>query len=292
MVIAAVLLLATFVITVGCTANQQVETKQGDSILGTIEGTVNDANVKPVPGMRVSIVSGTTGFPEILALTDEKGHYAISSVPAGRFEVAVHDMEGKKVGSGNITVRGGETSTLNITVPAAINGEEVLPDMTPAEGWLADGVFSYREYSAEMMAAGGNFEIRWRADEKYIYIGIKAKTSGWVSIGFDPTVRMKDADMLFGCVQNGITFISDEFSTGDYGPHSPDIELGGTDNIIEFGGKEEDGFTIIEFKRALDTGDQYDNAIAEGSTTIIWAYGSDDDITTMHSARGDGEISI
>jgi len=295
-VIAIILFLAPIIMIGGCTATQPTEPKPSREEAGAIEGTVIDVDGKPVAGMRVSIVSGTIGFPEILALTDERGRYTIGSVPAGTFEVAVHDKEGSRVGLESIVVYDGETSTLDFTIPVqAISEEEDLPPATaePKEEeveWAADGVLGDMEYLGEM--SYGNYEIRWLSDDQHIYIGIKAKTTGWVAIGFEPTSGMKDADIVFGFVQGGRTVTSDEFSTGTYGPHSPDTELGGTDDILEFGGKEEGGFTIIEFKRALDTSDQYDKALAEGAIKIIWAYGSDDEITTKHAVRGDGEISI
>ena len=103
---------------------------------------------------------------------------------------------------------------------------------------------------------------------------------------------MKDADMIFGFVKDDIPVISDQFSTGNYGPHVPDTELGGTGDIIEFGGKEGDGYTTIEFKRALETIDSYDNELSKGINKIIWAYSSSDDLKQKHTSRGFGEINI
>lgn len=295
-VIAITLALAPIIMTGGCTATQPTEPKPSGEEAGAIEGTVIDVDGNPVAGMRVSIVSGTVGFPEMAAITSEDGYYKLGSISAGTFEVAVHDEEGGRVGLESIMVHDGETSTLDFTIPAQAVGEE--EDLPPATAepekeevkWAGDGVLGDIEYLGEM--SYGNYEIRWINDDQYIYIGIKAKTTGWVAIGFEPTSGMKDADMVFGFVQGGKTVISDQFSTGTYGPHSPDTELGGTDDILESGGKEEGGFTIIEFKRTLDTGDQYDKALAEGAIKIIWAYGPDDEITKKHAVRGDGEISI
>ncbi len=83
---------------------------------GGIEGTVTDLDGKPVTGMRVSIVSGTTSFPEMAPETNEEGYYRIGSVPPGTFEVAVHDREGNRIGLESVVVRSGETSTLNFTI--------------------------------------------------------------------------------------------------------------------------------------------------------------------------------
>jgi len=176
------------------------------------------------------------------------------------------------------------TTELPLAEPSNGEPEEALAD------WNADGILGANEYLGE--AQYGNYEIRWRTDEEFIYIGIRAKTNGWVSVGFEPSSRMANADMVVGFVQDGTASVSDQFSSGDFGPHPPDTDLGGTDDILEFDGMEDGGYTTIEFKRALDTGDEYDHQFAVGTNQIIWAYGSDDSISTKHSSRGYGEIDL
>lgn len=164
------------------------------------------------------------------------------------------------------------------------------PPQTPLVSWAADGVIKPSEYSG--MNTYGNYEIHWRSDDEFVYIGMKANVTGFVAIGIQPGSRMKDADMILGYVKDGVTTISDLFSTGDFGPHSPDIQLGGTDDILDFNGNEENGTTTIEFKRALITGDEFDVALSKGPQKIIWSYGSEDNILTKHTGRGYGEIIL
>ena len=159
----------------------------------------------------------------------------------------------------------------------------------PAE-WSADGVISDGEYTK--VAAYGDYEINWSSDEQYIYVGLKVKTTGWVAVGIQPGSKMKDADMVLGAVEGGEAAVYDQFSTGDFGPHKADTELGGTNDILEFGGKEAGGYTIIEFKRALNTGDNYDHPLVKGANKIIWSYGSGDQTTIKHVNRGYGEIDL
>ncbi|MFC2024745.1 DOMON domain-containing protein, partial [Chloroflexota bacterium] len=164
------------------------------------------------------------------------------------------------------------------------------PEPGPAERWSPDGVLADGEYLGEMQYS--NYEIRWASDEQHVYIGIKAKTDGWVALGIQPGSRMKDADMIFGFVSGGETTVIDLFSTGDFGPHPPDTELGGSDDILEFGGSQADDFTTIEFKRLLDTGDEYDLPLSPGTHQIIWAYGRNDNPGMRHTLRGFGEIQL
>ncbi len=138
------------------------------------------------------------------------------------------------------------------------------------------------------------FIVFWKNDHEFLYMALKAKTTGWVAIGFEPTTRMKDADMIFGWVKDGQATLLDLYSTGSTGPHPPDEELGGTNDILEFEGTEKDGYTIIEFKRKMDTGDKYDKAFTPGGTIkFIWAMANADSFTLKHNiAKGWGEIVL
>jgi len=164
-----------------------------------------------------------------------------------------------------------------------------LPAPQPAP-WSADGVITDGEYTK--IKSFGDYEIYWTSDEQYIYVCMKAKTSGWLAVGIQPETKMKDADMVMGVVSDGEATVYDFFCTGDYGPHSPDTELGGTNDILEFGGQEADGYTVIEFKRLLDTGDQYDLPVSRGTNKIIWSYSLDEQSTKKHVNRGYGEVDL
>lgn len=187
-------------------------------------------------------------------------------------------------------------SLLTVLILSGCAEETQSPSQTPMptpqleEEWSSDGVIKVREYHGSNNY--GDYTIHWRSDEQYIYIGMNAKTTGWIAMAVQPGSRMKDADMVFGFIEDEETTVYDLFSTGDFGPHPLDLELGGTDDILEFGGKEEGEFTTIEFKRALNTGDDYDIPIFKGINKIIWAYGSSDSLTVKHSTRGYGEINL
>ncbi len=158
--------------------------------------------------------------------------------------------------------------------------EQIISEKVASEEWLADGVVGENEYSRTMVVAaparpgysGGEMEISWRNDDEHLFMALRGETSGWLSIGFDPLEWMKDADMIWGTVEDGEAIVLDEYSSGNYGPHEDDAFFGGSYDILESGGSEADGGTVVEFKRRLDTGDEYDEALAPGeSVSIIWA---------------------
>ncbi|UCE12318.1 MAG: hypothetical protein JSV04_08955 [Candidatus Heimdallarchaeota archaeon] len=159
---------------------------------------------------------------------------------------------------------------------------------------IIDGTISEDEYSSSTSFASGDYLFYWQIEGDTIYIGLIGKTEGWVAIGFEPTIAMKDADMIFGWVEsNGTVITIDAFSTGNYGPHPADRDLGGSSDIASFDGSESSGSTTIEFSRLLTTGDQYDNTIpSTGTYNIIWAIGPGDDFGVKHTNRGSGIIDL
>ena len=170
--------------------------------------------------------------------------------------------------------------------------EEV--EMKVTTGWEADGVISEGEYARKISLSGGIFEVFWKNDGEILYMAIKGETGGWVSIGFDPSVWMRDADIVIGYVDDeGGVYARDAYSTGNYGPHPPDSDLGGTDDLLEYGGSEKDGFTVMEFKRKMDTGDEFDRALRSGETVnIIWGISYSDDPERRHQRAGKGKVTF
>lgn len=161
----------------------------------------------------------------------------------------------------------------------------------PDVEWVADGVISPGEYGAAIDQ--GTYRLYWRQSDGLIYVGMEARTEGWVAVGIQPGRAMDEADLVIGRIVGGEVVVTDEYSSGMFGPHGPDTDFGGSDDIIDVGGSEADSVTVIEFSRALDTADSYDNPLVPGSVNkVIWAYGSSDDSSIQHSTRGYGEIVL
>ncbi|MFX1512557.1 MAG: DOMON domain-containing protein [Promethearchaeota archaeon] len=160
---------------------------------------------------------------------------------------------------------------------------------------VLDGLISDNEYQNNASFSDEIFQLFWTIINDEIYLGLVGKTKGWVTLGIDPEVRMKGADMLFGMVaNNGQVFTQDAYSRVEIGSdHPPDTELGGTNDILEYNGTESSDTTTIELKRYLTTGDEYDKDIpANGTLKIIWAIGGEDDFETVHVQRDNGLLNI
>jgi hypothetical protein len=161
-----------------------------------------------------------------------------------------------------------------------------------------DGIIGKNEYRSVKIykgSTGKEFSFYCRAVGPDIFVALEVETSGWVAIGIEPADNLhKNTDIIFGWVDDhGRVKVVDAFSPESRGSHPEDKELGGTMDIMAFGGSELNGITTIEFVRPLITGDRFDNSIQRKTdTSIIWAYGENDDWEAQHQEQGRGSFNI
>jgi hypothetical protein len=122
-------------------------------------------------------------------------------------------------------------------------------------------------------------------------ITVSAEVRGWVAVGFNPTNKMKDADILIGYVKNGVAYARDDFGTGT-GSHAEDEKIGGKNSIISFSGTESGGRTTMTFVVPRDSGDHKDSKLLPGKHVVILAASNSDSFTGFHSKVGKTEIIL
>lgn len=136
--------------------------------------------------------------------------------------------------------------------------------------------------------------VQWKIDGDMISLQISAATTGWIAVGFDPSKQMADANIVIGYVADGQVFLRDDYGVGNV-KHGADVDNGGTDNLSDVTGSEENGVTTIRFSMPLDSGDPLDRALSAGSThKILASHGPDgaDDFGTYHASRGSVETEL
>ncbi len=160
-----------------------------------------------------------------------------------------------------------------------------------------DGQIGGNEYQFHYFDEDINMDVYWTVTDEDLYIAVKAPATGWVGVGFRPGVPaeeeekvMEGVDFLLGYVQGGQAFARDDYGDSPF-THKADTELGGQDNIEAFAGSEDGGFTIFEFKRALNTKDEFDASIPVLGEVYL-AYSNADDFTTIHTERTEVEINF
>ena len=126
------------------------------------------------------------------------------------------------------------------------------------------------------------FKVKWVVTGEKVNFIISAPCKGWVAIGFKPSFMMKDANFIMGYVDNkGKVFVSDEFGVGPT-RHTPDIELGGKNNIVKYSGKQNDTTTEISFTIPLNSLDKYDTVLKPNEKVYIILACSDSDLSLIH----------
>ena len=145
-------------------------------------------------------------------------------------------------------------------------------------------------YPKKVSSAGMNFE--WTVNGNSLQCKLSAPTSGWVAVGFNPSTIMKDANIIIGYVNNGQASIRDDFGSTMF-VHEDDTAIGGTDNITDKKGTENNGTTEISFTIPLDSGDSKDQKLVAGqSCKVIFSYGPEDNFTSMHARTGKANITL
>ncbi|MFV0439500.1 MAG: DOMON domain-containing protein [Desulfopila sp.] len=144
---------------------------------------------------------------------------------------------------------------------------------------VAVGLAQAAEYDHTIESKDMTFS--WKIEGDHLAAKVSAKTDGWVGVGFNPSEDMKDANFILGYVKDGEVTLQDDFGVNVTG-HKSDESIGGSSDVQQIGGSENDGVTTIEFAIPLHSGDEKDGTIvADGDTVLLLAYGAGRD--TFHS---------
>jgi hypothetical protein len=184
---------------------------------------------------------------------------------------------------------GGTTTTTTTTT--------TLPPTSADITWNPNGVIVPGEYTSTKSFTSGTmtFTLHWKTDAQNIYIGMEAPVTGYIAMALDPDIAggKMNTDMIWGYVASGQASLFDQWATTESGStHPDDAAQGGQNSILQFGGAETGGKTIIEFKRLLNTGDVYDRPFVTGANRIMWAVHATMDDLSFHSFAGRGDITI
>lgn len=139
-----------------------------------------------------------------------------------------------------------------------------------------------------------NWTVSWEFVGNEIEFTMEAPTTGWVSIGFNPSRVMKDAEYVLAYVKDGKTVVRQDFGTGMFS-HKAVTELGWTQNIRVISGSEESGNTRIVFALPQNWGESYGTIFEKGKTyKVLVAYGpaNADNFTSKHRKKDSLTITL
>ncbi|OXA53921.1 DBH-like monooxygenase protein 2 homolog [Folsomia candida] len=120
-------------------------------------------------------------------------------------------------------------------------------------------------------------------------VKVTVESKGWVGWGISPTGAMSGSDMVIGGFNEatGESYIGDRYSTG---PGIPVLDT--IQNVELISASENATHTILEFSRAVDTGDvEQDLKVENAVQYIVWATGETDDLG-YHGQVNRGSIQL
>jgi len=174
-------------------------------------------------------------------------------------------------------------------VPAPQTGNQPLVSPQPIT-WTSDGIVADNEYT--QFQQFGSLQVFSRVEGSQIYMALRAQNNGYIALGIRPEEKMKGADDIVCAITGNQATITDAYSTGQFGPHPADTELGGTNDILKPSGSQANGWETFEFQRKLVTGDSKDKELAIGDNPVIWSVGGSSDITVHHNNRGYATLTL
>jgi hypothetical protein len=150
--------------------------------------------------------------------------------------------------------------------------------------------------SQQILNAASNFTICWRVDltTSTMYLGIQAKTTGYVSFGIPEasSTTMGGSDMVVASVSVAGSSVSarDYYATKTGSRPTEDV----CNDWTALGGSEVSNVTTVHLKRALDTGDMYqDRPFSPGAMAVVYAWSrSNSDTFGGHGTSNRGIASV
>jgi hypothetical protein len=141
---------------------------------------------------------------------------------------------------------------------------------------------STQEEQGVRRATAAGVEFEWRIEGNVLKGRMSARTTGWVTVGFNKVRDLRGTRLVMGYVDGDRTVVEEHIA--DPPDHRPKVSLGGTSGVLSASGREQDGTTTIDFELLLDTGDSFDVPLVPGQsyfTTFAWSHEDDLD---HHSA--------
>ncbi|MDQ4123424.1 MAG: TonB-dependent receptor [Acidobacteriota bacterium] len=131
----------------------------GQTVTGTIKGTVVDTNDAIVPGASIEIVNMETGLQRNLT-TNEDGSFIATFLPVGRYRVSANRSGFAPITRGNVDVPLNETVQVNFKLDPSVREEVVITDEPPPINTTnaeVKGTLTEREIEAKPTFNQGNF---------------------------------------------------------------------------------------------------------------------------------------
>jgi hypothetical protein len=146
-------------------------------------------------------------------------------------------------------------------------------------------------YTYHRVLVSNIYNLFWNITKDSLIVELQVKTSGWLGFGISPTGAMDGSDVIIAWIGlNGKTNFTDRHMVGR------NVFIDSQQNWFLTGNQKSNGYTTIQFKRLINTCDDQDMIIPNGTVRIIIAWSNalplqGDDIS-YHGATNRYSISL
>lgn len=120
----------------------------------------------------------------------------------------------------------------------------------------------------------GPMTFKWSIEGNNLRGTVRAKTTGWVAVGFNPSKGMKDAMFVLGAEKDGKVKVENHFGTSERA-HESYASLGCKETLTNTTGKLDGEYTEISFTIPTNASDKCSKPLnLNGDTKLLMAHGS------------------
>jgi hypothetical protein len=152
---------------------------------------------------------------------------------------------------------------------------------------VAAGVHAQAPRALTRTASAAGVEFRWALEGRFLHGCMRARTRGWVTVGFNTRPTLDGARLVMGRVVDGQPQL--EVHQAQPPRHA---RIVGAENVVRVsGGAQEAGLSRVCFVMPLDPVDPLDVTLVAGSPThlvLAWSHEPDFD----HHSADRGAVNV
>ncbi len=138
----------------------------------------------------------------------------------------------------------------------------------------------------------GDMTFKWSIEGNKMHATLRAKTTGWIAVGFNPTKGMKDAMYVLGAEKDGKVKVENHFGTSERA-HTPYKELDCKETVTNTSGKLDGEYTEISFTIPTDANDKCSKPLAmDKDTKVLLAFGSGKKFSLGHPFKATMMVNL
>jgi hypothetical protein len=146
--------------------------------------------------------------------------------------------------------------------------------------------------TAMKTVTSGKFVFSYRIDGANLVAKLACPTTGWLSVGFNPKLAMKNGFFIIGAAVDGKPVVSEDFGTEMFA-HKSITSLGGANVLVAGDCSYVNGVATLTFTMPLSAKDGMHADLAAGKKVkLLFATGDSGDMTKKHRKKAVKTVNL